>query len=466
MQVTKNVADFAAKTAYEDLPLHAVRETKRLLLDTLGCALGGVTTQKGKIAIRLARLLGGPAEVTILGTGYRVSGASSAFAIGELTNALDYEALLSPPDHATPYVLPASLAIGEMKRVSGKELIMATAIAHEIATRIASSLIFGRRFAVEVPERGIVMRLPTPGYGLCCFGGVGAAARLLGLSAEQTAHAMGIAGYAAPIPMVVKFTMTVPVSMTKYLPAGFLSHAQVLAVLSAELGYTGDTQVLEGDYGFWRAFGCDGWRPEYITEELGKVWHFPERLFYKSFPCCGAMQNALSLFFRIINQHDLEADDISEVIVKLNPLAELPVWRTSQIESHVGLQFSVPYIFSIAAHHIEVGPSWQTTDTLGDQRITKFARKVKVITDLDNDAQERPDVEVVTGTGTTRKTYSESGLALVHEMTDAELVEKFRRNTRSILRNDQIEKALTVIQSLEHCDDITELFACLTPAGC
>ena len=464
MHVTKDIADFAAKTDYEDLPLFAVRETKRLLLDTMGCAIGGLRTQKGKTAIHLARSFGGRAEATILGTGDKVSGASSAFAIGELINALDYEALLSPPDHATPYVLPAPLAIGEMKRVSGKELIIATAVAHELATRIGSSLIFGRRFAVELPKGGVVMSLPTPGYGLCSFAGAAAGGRLLGLSADQIAHAMGIAGYVAPVPMLTKFVTTVPASMGKYLSAGFLSQAQVLAILSADMGYTGDTEVLDGDYGFWRAFGCDGWRPEHITEGLGQVWYFPERTFYKTFPCCGAMQNTLAHFHSIITQYDLNPDDITEVIVKLNLLAELPVWQTTQIETHVGLQFSVPYIFSIAAHRIEIGPSWQMPEILRHQEIAEFTSKVKVITDLDDETRQRPDVEVVTGTGPTRKTYSKTGLALRHVMTDTELVDKFERNTCSILDQSQIQKTIAVIQTLEDCNDITELFACISPA--
>ncbi|UCG66603.1 MAG: MmgE/PrpD family protein [Deltaproteobacteria bacterium] len=464
MQVTKDIADFAVKTNYEDLPPYAVRETKRLLLDTMGCAIGGLSTQKGKIAIDLARLLKGPAEATILGTGDKVSGASSAFAAGELINALDYEALLSPPDHATPYVLPAPLAIGEMKRVSGKELIIATAVAHELATRIGSSLIFGRRFAVELPERGAVMSLPTPGYGLCSFAGAAAGGRLLGLSADQIAHAMGIAGYVAPVPMLTKFATTVPVSLGKYLSAGFLSQAQVLAILSAHMGYTGDTQVLDSDYGFWRAFGCDGWKPEYITQGLGQVWHFPERIFYKTFPCCGAMQNTLAHFHSIITQNDLDHQDITEVIVKLNLLAELPVWRTTQIETHVGLQFSVSYIFSIAAHRIEIGPSWQMPEIFTHQGIAEFTSKVKVITDLDDEAHQRPDVEVVTGTGPARKTYSKKGIALGHQMTDTELVDKFKRNTHSILNQDQIQEAITLIQTLEDCNDITQLFACISPA--
>jgi len=351
-----------------------------------------------------------------------------------------------------------------MKRVSGKELIIATAVAHELATRIGSCLIFGRRFAVELPERGVVISLPTPGYGFCSFGGVAAGGRLLGLSADQIAHAMGIAGYVAPVPMLTKFATTVPVSMGKYLSAGFLSQAQVLAILAADIGYTGDTQVLDGDYAFWRAFGCDGWRPEYITEALGQVWYFPERVFYKTFPCCGAMQNTVAHFLGIITQYDLNPDDITEVIVKLNLLAKLPAWRTTQIETHVGLQFSVPYIFSIVAHRIEIGPSWQMPEIFNHQGIAEFTSKVKVITDLDDAAGQRPDVEVVTGTGPVRKTYAKSGLALGHEMTDTELVDKFRRNTCSILDECQIQRAISLIQTLEDCNDITELFACSSPA--
>jgi 2-methylcitrate dehydratase PrpD len=62
IQVTEDLADFAAGIHYKDLPQYVTQETKRLLLDTMGCAIGGVKTQKGKISIHLARALGGPAQ--------------------------------------------------------------------------------------------------------------------------------------------------------------------------------------------------------------------------------------------------------------------------------------------------------------------------------------------------------------------------------------------------------------------
>ncbi|MBW2038772.1 MAG: MmgE/PrpD family protein [Deltaproteobacteria bacterium] len=457
MTITREIARFATELKYEDLPLEVVNEIKRLMLDSLGCALGGLRTEKGKIAVRLARCLGGPSEATIVGTMDKVSVAASSFATGELINALDYEALLSPPDHATPYVMAAPLAIGEMKGISGKELIVAIALAHELATRIGSSLIFGNRFAVELPEREMVMSLPTPGYGLCAFGGVAGAGRLLGLNAERMAHAMGIAGYTAPVPMLMKFAFTLPSSMSKYLAAGFLSQAEVIAVLLAEMGYTGDKEVLEGNYGFWRGFGCDGWMPESITEGLGEKWYFPYRIFYKTFPCCGAMQNALAHFQKIIIENGLQPDEIGEVRVRLNPLAELPLWRTTQIETHIEAQFSVPYVFAVMAHGIEIGPSWQAQETFRDSKIIEFMRRVKILTAMDGDARERPDVEVMVHKGATRKVYSQRGLALRDKMTDAELIEKFKHNVRTLLEEERANKVIDDLQRLEDLPDISGL---------
>lgn len=455
--ITKNIACFAVTTQYENLPPFVVRECKKLFLDTLGCALGGIKTRKGRIAIQMARSLGGPPEASLLGTRDKVSAVSAAFAAGELMNALDYESLLSPPDHATPYVLAAPLSLVEMNGVSGKEFIVAIAIAHELATRLGSSLIFGSRFAVNLPERGMAMSFPTPGFGLAAFGGVAAAGRIMGLSEDTISHALGITGYHIPIPMVNKFTTTVPVPMSKYLSAGLLSQLEVFSTQLAEKGYTGDTEPLAGEYGFWKAFGGDAWNPDLINEGLGQNWHFPERIFYKAFPCCGAMQNTIAHFNSIIDENDLQPEDISEVTVKLGALAELPVWRTRDVETHIDAQFSVLYVFSVAAHRIEIGPSWQMEETIKDHRITEFMKKVNVITPLDKIAREKADVEVVVGNGASRKVYAKTGLALGYEMTDTMLREKFRRNSGSILSENQVEKVTEAIMKLEEFSDVTEL---------
>jgi 2-methylcitrate dehydratase PrpD len=463
MTITRDLATFAQKISYEQLPLTVVHQTKRLILDSVGCALGGLATRKGQYAISLARTLGGPLEASLLGTDEKVSVAVAAYASGELINALDYEALLSPPDHATPYVLAALLAMGESKGVSGKELIVASAVAHEMATRIASGLVFGARFRVEVPEQGVVMGLPTPGYGLCLFAGVAACGRLFGLDADGIAQAMGIAGYQVPVPMLMKFSMTTPPGMPKYLSAGILAQQEVMSVLSAAMGSTGDTEVLDGEYGFWRAFGCDAWRPEAVGEALGKTWYFPERLFYKFFPCCGAMQNTLALFRQILSENALSPENIREVRVKLNPLAALPVWRGEKLATHIDAQFNVPYVFAVLAHGVHVGPAWQREKTLTDDRITGFMKKVSVITEINAEVREQNDVEVITHAGAGTNLYAKHGVAMDLAMDDAGLEEKFIRNCSTLLDENRARTAASALLELESVVDIREVFGLISP---
>src|SRR4051794_25261252 len=121
--IIQSLADFTADTTFADLPDVVVEETKRLLLDSVGCALGGVEHPKGRIGIDYGRILGGSAgDATILGTAHRTSIFGASFANGELMNALDFDAIL-PPGHVSPYVIPGALALGETQGSSGKDLI-------------------------------------------------------------------------------------------------------------------------------------------------------------------------------------------------------------------------------------------------------------------------------------------------------------------------------------------------------
>ncbi|MFC1814670.1 MmgE/PrpD family protein [Thermodesulfobacteriota bacterium] len=459
MEVTRQLAEFAVNRQYNDMPKTLVTEVKRLLLDTIGCTLGGIGTEKGDLAIKMAQSLDGPSEASVPGWNEKVSAASAAYAIGELINALDYDALLSPPDHATPYVLAAPLAVGQARKVSGKELIIATAIAHEVAIRISLGLVFGRRFNVKLPEKGLVLALPTPGYGMCVFGGTAACGKLLGLDSIQIANAMGIAGYNAPVPMLGKYASLVPSNLNKFLSAGLLSQQEVIATISAGMGFTGDTTLLDGDYGFWRGFGCDAWRPEYVVEGLGNRWYFPDRLFYKKYPCCGAMQNTLSHFAGLIQEHGIGVEDIIKLEIKMNLLAELPLWRDNNLENHIDAQFNIPFVFAALAHGVEIGPAWQRPATLKNKEILTFMNKVRVITDLSLESESRPDVKVFVKSGTEQKTYSTKAYNHEYQMSDDILIKKFLRNTGHIFEESQAQRIIGDIMNLEKINDISALFA-------
>ena len=57
-KVSRELARFAAETRYEEVPKESINNSKLLLLDSIGCALAGITTEPGKMAIALAKRLG------------------------------------------------------------------------------------------------------------------------------------------------------------------------------------------------------------------------------------------------------------------------------------------------------------------------------------------------------------------------------------------------------------------------
>ena len=280
--LTKKIVSFVTGTTYEDLPPGAVHETKRLLLDSIGCALGATRMKRGEICIEMAKSLGGAPESTILGVAGKVSSINAAFANGELISALDYDALYGV--HAPPFVIPAPLAVAESVNSTGKELILALALGHEIARRLQMATPATYTAKESGPEYGRMNFSPVSGHGTSGFGAAVGAGVLLKLDLEKMANAMGIVGYASPPSTFRKWTDTVPCRMSKYGPPGFTAEVGIRAALLADKGYYGDTKIFEGDHCYWRFTGFQRWNKDKVIADLGKTWKCIE-VNYKKYPC-------------------------------------------------------------------------------------------------------------------------------------------------------------------------------------
>ncbi len=463
--LVEGMADFATNLRFEELPAEVVHESKRILLDCIGCALAGLSFDKGKIAVGLAKQVGGAEEATIIGVGDKVSAFGAAFANGELINAMDYDNLTVPPGHVSPFVVPAPLALAERGRASGKSLICAIAAAHEVSTRFGYALDYYR----DVVD-GKLLGLSTGVGGSSArtiFGGTLASSMILGLSSQKMAQALGIAGSIVPV-QPAKNPGAVPAPMCKYLMGGWIGETEVVAALLAEGGYRGDIAVLEGDHGFWRYIGSSKWNPEGLVERLGEEWRFPAGTAYKPYPCCRAMQTALGCFIHILDENQLQPEEIKEVMAYVDPhMAETAAFHNKEIETDLEAQMSVPYIFSVAAHRVRIGPEWQDLATLRDANILGFMDKVtckghpEFVKALAQDSASRLGKAEVIARG---KTFSEErkyrkGSPATKEtyMTDDELVAKFRHNASRVLPSDKISRAPEKILHLEDAADVSEV---------
>lgn len=280
--LTQELVNFVTQTKFNDLPGDVVHETKRILLDSIGCAIGSTRMERGKICIELAKRLGGLSESTILGTAVKVSSINAAFANGELISALDYDALYGT--HIPPFVIPAPLAVAETISASGKDLILSVVLGQEIARRLQMAT--SRTYApIESgPEKGRITFAPVSGHSTAGFGAAVGAGKILNLSPEKMANAIGIAGYAAPPSTFRKWTDTVPCRMTKYGPPGFAAEVGVRSALLADMGYYGDTNIFEGEHCYWRFTGFQEWNKDIVVADIGSKWKCLE-VSYKRYPC-------------------------------------------------------------------------------------------------------------------------------------------------------------------------------------
>jgi 2-methylcitrate dehydratase PrpD len=465
-KVTSTLSEFIDKTRFEDIPAGIVEDAKRILLDSIGCALGGLYTEKGRIAHAFSTNSASQPESSIIGGREKVSAHLASFVNGELLNALDYDALCAPSGHITPYVLSAPLAVAEWKHISGKGLIVAIALAHEIAQRLSAGLIIPERLSRKTLEQGIPLQLPIHGYGVNIFGGIAAVAKILGLNRSKTGHAFGIGGGMCPVPSLMRFAETVPSSMPKFAPSGWISQAEVTAALLAELGYTGDSHVFDGEFAFWKSFAAEGWNPGIVVTGIGNTWFLSNAIGFKRYPCCGAMHGALDIFCAIIDRFDIRPEQIKELNIGLNLLAELSLWKNRAIKNHIDAQFSTAFVFAVAAHRIEIGPKWQSEETINTPEILAFMEKVNVFTPASPQAKKKNHIVEVHVRDTNKKNdilYTESDIRPVqNNMDDRQLGKKFANNASEVLPSQKIEKALKMIFALEELDDVSRLMECVS----
>lgn len=468
--VTKMLAEFCAAFRYDDLPAEVAHETKRIILDTIGCGLGGYEVAKGRLGVEFAKRMGGAPEASIVGMKGKFPAVVAAFANGELMHALDWCAV-QPPAHVPAYVLPAVLAIAEAKRKSGKELIAAMALAMEVSGRIGNSIGGLRATPGGFPRR-------VWGLSTNQLGGTAGAANLLGLDAGRMLHALGASGYYAPLAAHVKYNHTAEVGYAKYGPSGWMAQGAVTTALLAEMGYHGDTTFLEGEHGFYVQNGADTWKSDKLTDGLGEDWVFMN-VGYKRWPSNGMNQSSIDVFVDLIEDHRLQPEEIEEVTMNIEAFAGLDKYTNAEPNDHVEAAASGPYCIAVAAYRIKRGPGWQSDSVLHDPRIRAFMKKVQhgvnprteTLRHQDLEVEGRPYLRhrpahiVIKARGQIFERSTDFGqwfsIDPDYRASDEDLAGKFHENAEIVLSPDRTDNAIQLILNIDHMEEVTPLIETL-----
>ena len=178
-RTTELISSYAVSLGYSLLPAGTIHETKRRIIDALGCAMGGYDGEPARIARRLSATTSSTTPSRILGGG-ATSPEMAAFANTVMVRYLDcYDTFISNASGHPSDMLPAALAVGDPLHVSGKQIIAAMVLAYEVYGR------FGEHVPVEELgwDQGIFSVI-----GSAC-----AAGNILDLSQRQMAHAVSLA---------------------------------------------------------------------------------------------------------------------------------------------------------------------------------------------------------------------------------------------------------------------------------
>ncbi len=461
--IIQQYADFALKTRWEDLPASIVQETKMLLMDSIGCALVATQTDKGKINLSLAKRFGGPPEASVIGSGFKVGLSTATTANGELMYTPDFIAMVASGNEPS-YVLPAPLSMAESLGVSGKELILATAIGMEISTRLARATLRqtidpGDPKPVQVPHH-----LKRHGNAYSNFGAAAGVGRLAGLDRTQLAHALGIAGHLCIVMTHGRYGSAGKRWTMKYGAPGFQSTGAIAAVLYAQMGYTGDlTQLDDAENGFWYLAGYLDWYPKHLTEELGKTWLYNYRMQYKPYPTCAIWHGSLDCLREIIEKNNLSPEEIESV--KAYPLVHYdhPLYGNAELNEICDCQFNARYILSVAAHRVKIGIDWLDPDTMNNPGIRSFMNKVTweprvtPSSRIPGSLMSRVEVVARGQEFVVEKDDIHGRSGNEFAMTQDELAAKFRHNANRVLPKVKIDRAVESFLKLEDVKNVEQV---------
>jgi 2-methylcitrate dehydratase len=446
--ITATMARWAASLRYEQVSAEAVREAKRYLLDSLGCALGGYLQHDVTIALSVLDEIAGPGPATVIGSGKRLDPVSASLANALMVRVMDYNDIYWQQDPSHPSdIIPAAMACAERTGGDGRELIVGIVLGHEFEMRLCECAFPGIR------ERG------WHHATLTAFASPIVAGRMLGLTPEQIQHAIGISGSRhATLGAVTAGKLT----MMKNTVDPLATQSGVLAALLAEKGYSGPEHVIDGKEGLAHCLKPE-WKLEILTDGLGDSWRIL-RCGMKAFPTEALTHAPISATLELVKEHDLAPEQVQEVHIRslaraADILADPSKYdpRTKETADH-----SLPYVIAAAVAERQVTPLQFTDAKIMDPVIREQLHKVKVVADPEIEAVfpklQRVVVKITATDGRTfEKQLDYPKGDPRHPLTDAEIEEKFDALAEPVMTAAARKRLKDAVWNLERVGSTTEL---------
>lgn len=456
----RTLAEFLAKIRFDDLPKEVVEQARYLILDSLGCALGGSRTELGRVVVETVKSLGGNPEATIIGDGIKTSSVFAAHVNAILVDALDFEDTFHGLGHPSATVIPAALAVAEKERANGEQLITAVVGAYEVAVRLG----FAMRPCTRKGKFGSFQYWHT-------FGAAAAASKILELDVDGILTAFGYAGASSPLPTYTgaRGFRRRPLTWIKD-NFGEITAAGVLGALLAKKNFIAPRAP---DLDFWQEYTSDEERYQKVVDGIGADYKILLTGF-KPFTACRYIHSALGGLQKVLQENKLVADQVQSVVVHSHHdvATDFAVYEPRNM---VDAEFSLPYTAAMVMLGKKPGLGWYSDEAMKNPATLENARKVQIRYSEESDRLLNQEgyrnrrvlaiVEVTTKDGRHfQKRVELTKGDPADPLTRTQLVEKFQDLAVSAaLPMHKTEAILNIVTNLKSLDDASELGQLLCP---
>jgi aconitate decarboxylase len=445
---TRDLARFAAGLRFEDIPEPIVGHAKLCILDGLGVALFGAGLPWTGHVREVARAEGATPVASFWGTPHRGSVAQAALVNGTAGHAFEMddihkESIVHPNSLACPVAFAFAEAAGGM---TGRDILTAIVAGYEVGTRVgnaATMALFLRGFHPQGTS-GVFVAAATAG-------------RILGLSAEQMQHALGIAGSMGAGLMAAQEG-----AMVKRLHAGRAAQSGVQAALLAQRGFTGILDVLEAGYGGFLSSFSSHPNAVRLTAGLGSVWETAE-VGFKLFPSVTSIHTALDALDTVMTEQNLHAEDIERISVGCSHMTFVHTAWPYKPAGVTAAQMNLFYGLAVIALHRDASVRQYAEQRLADPAILAFIPRISAFEDEGLEAMGPPfrhaaRLELTTRNG---RTFRHERLGRRGSPEDpvgqAEIVRKFDASVGAVLSAGDAAHLRELITGLDALDNTAEI---------
>ncbi len=451
---TRAIAEFVSQLTYEKIPADVRERIKLLMLDSLGCAVYGANLEWCRILRGTLEKLDATRTTSIWGTDARLSSDHAALVNGTQVQGFELDdvhrkAVL----HVGAVTLPALIAVAESHaRLSGRDFLTAAVAGYEIGPRVG--LCMGQEHIGQGWHSGATVGI---------FSAAAGAARALGLDAEHTVHALGIAGTQSSGLMAAQYG-----AMVKRMHAGRAAQSGLYGALLAANGFTGIVDVFEAPYGgFCTTFSRsqDRFNLKALSAGLGEKFE-TMGIALKFYSCVGSNHTTLDALADIRRRRPFGLDEIKEIVVYGSQVTADHVGWPYKPEGLTAAQLNLPFCVATLLIEGDVFVDEFTPDCVDDAARIELSRKVRVMHDPDITAlgaahRHKVRVEVHFRDGTVERETREAPRGSEQSFASAnDIVAKFRKLTRGVMaakRQDALADAVLNVESLPDSKRLAEL---------